>query len=247
MKEYPKIDIDKVVDRKKIVVDENDKVRIKKNCELLKSQNIEVFESMVFVPRNFDTFLKDEKYYVSKMLKDYLFAVMAASMTGNLKDDERMFLQIMETFENKFAVNEIINDTDYGILVAISKGEMSPRVKNIITWGYEKVAVYLNMLGLKDNLQFGKNSDYRAMDDYFYFDDDINMQYFLKNAKLKSKEEILEKADLAFRYGWAAEEAVIKGDNFKLNHTVLIKQKEAFAELLNWNEESLLKNALPEK
>lgn len=244
---YLKIDMNTFFDKAKIVENEDDKKRIKENCDFLKSQNIEVLENMLLVPRNFDTFLRSEEYYIAGMLREYLFAVMASSMVGEKEKDEITFCEILKRLIKQYAINEIISREEYEFMIDMYEGKVEPQIVVDASWRYERVAVYLNMLGLKDDLQIGKVTDARKIDAFLYYNNDINLNSLFKKAKLKSKEEILKSADLVFRYKWAAEEARINGTRFQLDEGVLAEQKRAFETLLNWDDKMIRKTKQIEK
>ena len=242
-----KFDINEFFDKEKIEENELDKKRIKENCEFLKSQNIEVLENMLLVPRNFDTFLRSEKYYIAGMLREYLFAVVSASMTGDLENDEKNFCEILDRLIKKYHINEIITKEEYQFLCDMSEGKVTPEIMAQASWKYEKVAVYLSMLGLSDIYELGKVCDAKLIDNYFMFNNNVSLQSLFENAKLKPKEEILKQADLVFRCKWASEQANIDGKCFHMDELVLNEQKKAFSTLLNWDDKMLRRTQVSEK
>lgn len=72
-----------------------------------------------------------------------------------------------------------------------------------------------------------------------------NYDELLSQCTIKSKEEILEQADLIFRYHWACRETRMKGKKLQqLDEMIVQEQRRALEWVLNWKIENLIKDKI---
>lgn len=97
-------------------------------------------------------------------------------------------------------------------------------------WRYESLHVLLWSLGYIDNLSY-PNEMCNVADDVKLIHD-LGPNKFRENAKVRSKEEILDQADLILRYDWASVNARIKKESAPggLNSSVVYERHYS----LNW-------------
>jgi hypothetical protein len=129
-------------------------------------------------------------------------------------------------------------DKDYGISSRLSPKEMAyvtakqptEQQKTDANWRYESLHVMLWALGFIDSLSYPEQMCNVGEDVKIIHD--LTPQEFRKKAKLRSKKEILDQADLILRLDWACVSARLKNEMApgKLNNSVIMERHYS----LNW-------------
>ncbi len=116
--------------------------------------------------------------------------------------------EFFKGFLDKYKVKEELTNNEKKIIFG------SPDKQEVINmaWKYEAYWTLIWALGIVDKLEYPSqicdcNFAIRAVADYEDFND------FMKTVKLRSIEEILDEADLIYRYNWACVDARIHGEN----------------------------------
>jgi len=122
----------------------------------------------------------------------------------NIEESREFFKGFLE----RYKVKEELTDNEKEIIFG------SPDKQAVINmaWKYEAYWTLIWALGIVDKLEYPSqicdcNFAIRAVADYEDFND------FMKTVKLRSIEEILDEADLIYRYNWACVNARIHGEN----------------------------------
>ena len=194
-------------------LDELDKIRINNNINSLKNDNIPYLEYMVQVPINSLTEIKSKEDIINKMLIDYIIASSSIYMLNN----NIYKLDILLSNINKiFNTDSILSIEDKTLIINIINKLYTFSELEEFSIRMESVNVCLWALGLVDKIDSCNKCNYvtisKTLLKFKNYDELVN------STKLRSKEEILEKADLITRYYWAIRE-VRNDDNVldKLN------------------------------
>lgn len=137
-------------------------------------------------------------------------------------------------------------DMNFGISSKLSPEEMkyakavTPLQQQITdaNWRYESLHVMLWALGFIDSLSYPDQMCVVANDVKIIRD--LTEQEFRKKAKLRSKQEILDQADLILRISWACEDARINGKSApgNLNAEVVMERHYSLNWLINYMDEN---------
>ena len=107
-----------------------------------------------------------------------------------------------------------------------------------MTWRYEGLWVLLWVLGFVEKLEYPKSvcdvpGSVRIMKSFTDFND------LIMRSKLRSKEEILDEADLIYRYDWACVDARIKGNPApaELDSGVVVERHKVLNWVINYMED----------
>ncbi|KAA2242604.1 DUF4272 domain-containing protein [Chitinophaga agrisoli] len=145
----------------------------------------------------------------------------AGMKSGNLEP------QFMDEMNQKFdAVNKLTQQEKEFIFAPAP----TPQQTANADWGYESLHVLLWALGYIDSLDYPSHTCDVDLDTKIMFN--TSDMPFREQAKLRSKQEILDQADLILRLHWACVEARLanKAAPGKLNEEVVMERHRA----LNW-------------
>lgn len=209
-----------------IVFSENDKLRIEKNCKIMKEKSLPFFEQMKLIPLDSNTKIKTSQEIALQMIWSFIIARKAYNKLNNIPDIQDQDLIYITT---KYPNKEV-----YNLLSKISKGEINNVLINELVYLYEQVNVFAWILGLKDKPSTTNLCEINKINnliiDFSKKEDNIN------NCRMISNEQILEYADLITRYEWAMIELNKKGVFSKnINKDVVIEQKKAMDFVVSYN------------
>ena len=228
---------------------EEDKERIYKNIEILKTKNIPYNENMKFIPNKSNTELASPIIVYARLMIDYVEATMAATFPNDV--DIEIWDQIYNSLNAMYLVDAFFEEEEKDKQILKSLKENNYANKDELTWHYEKCAIFLWVLKLWDFprqdsecdvekmnsiLAANMNNPYNMPDYYLkLLDEDKNFD--INKVEMRSYEEILEKADLLKRYKWAIDEANINHQpfNYPLSPLIVQYQLDALADVLLWD------------
>ena len=221
------------IDESKIKLSELDRERIIKNCNIMKNKNLPYNENMKLIPFNEVVKIKTKEEIVHQMISEFIIAQKAINRLNGISDVQDLdFVQIVSKYQPSQNV--------LAMLSQISKGEVDEFSLNQLAYLYERVNVYLWILGLGDKPRQDKECNY-IMTGYTIYKFN-NMDELLSNCKMKSNEEIMEFADLITRYEWAMIELNRNGQKSKnINNDSVIEQKKAIDFVTSFDSNMLLK------
>ena len=216
-------------------LDELDKIRISNNINSLKNDNIPYLEYMVQVPINSLTEIKSKEDIINKMLIDYIIASSSIYMLNN----NIYKLDILLSNINKiYNTDSILSIEDKTLIINIINKLYTLSELEEFSIRMESVNVCLWALGLVDKIDSCNKCNYvtisKLLLKFKNYDELVN------STKLRSKEEILEKADLITRYYWAIRE--VRNDDKvieKLNEKIVDIQSETFDFITSYSYDSL--------
>lgn len=221
------------VDESKIVFSENDKKRIKKNCEIMRKKNLPFMKEMNLIPFDAVVKIKTKEEIAKQMISEFIIAHKAVNRINKIGDiDDQEFI----TFILKYPDPNV-----YKILSQISNGEVDEFYLNELSYLHEQVNVYMWILGLGDKPLANKECFIPLITYNMYKYKDI--EDLIDNCKMKSYEEIMEYADLITRYEWAMIELDKNGVNSKkINKDSILEQKSAIDWVTSFDSTFLLKD-----
>ncbi|HOQ01613.1 MAG TPA: DUF4272 domain-containing protein [Acetivibrio clariflavus] len=200
--------------------------RKKRSIELLKSRNIPYIEHLPVIVGDEHARIREKEEIAKRAIALALIATYAADLaSGKSIEESRSFLKSLierynaETFfterELEFINSDII-DEEKSIQFA---------------WEYECLLVLLWALGYVKELDF-PNKICDLSEIIGYIKDAKNFEEFLVSSNLRKKHEILDEADLIYRYDWACVDARIKNLPAPggLDDEVVVERHKA----LNW-------------
>ena len=230
-KEYYPIVAKSYVLNNDVPISKNDEERKSKNIELIKNMGLPYYEDMEMIPKDSNTTLQDEKSIFEALVKWYTVATIATSIKE--KGQDKLFNDIYEKLNKLYNIDTLFNAGEKKMLTDIRDG-ISP-YRNEMTWEYETVAILMWALSLWDFPKQDDECNVNLMNDILYYIDDT--ADLMKRIKLKTKEEIMEKADYLCRLKWACEELRIQKVNppVKLHEKVISMQKNIIMQILNCN------------
>ena len=202
--EPPKITSSDIFDENKIILDDLDKERRRKNIELLKSQNVIYLEEMKSIPINSATTLRTKEEIVKRMLGDYVISYFCIFI-GNPNFNGEAALS---SLDQKFGIKANLNPSDIEYVNAIMNKKLSPDQIRNNSWLIEECSVLMWALSLMDKPSQSAQCDLNRINAIlasFSSYEDLSSK-----CNLRAKEEILELDDLVTRYQWACREARIK-------------------------------------
>ena len=236
----PKITTEEIFDENKLILDEADKNRIKKNIEILKQDNIPFIEHMKAIPFNSCTSLRSKEEIISRMLADYAIATCALYSLGGNAD---IVHSVLDQMDEKLNIKSTLTVEDINFLNAIAEQNVSKQDLQDVTWVFEECAMLMWTLSLIDKPASNKECNVEQLDNFFF--SIKNYDELSSQCSIRSKEEILEQADLLFRYHWACREARMKGKQLpQLNEMIVQEQRRALEWVLNWKIENLMKDKI---
>jgi len=215
-----------------IMLDDIDKKRIEKNINFLKKINFPYDENFTDIPICSNTFLSNKDILFENLIINYSFATIATTLNG--KKNEEVFDLIYNKLNSLYNIDKLLLPNEKKDMQDLRDGKYEKWVS--LTWLYEYVAIFGWILGLTDFPNQDNQCDVTKMNNLFFFIDNIDS---LKNKiSIKDYEEVLQKADLLFRYQWAIDEAKIKHISLKSNIDKMIVhyQVEAFKVALNFGK-----------
>lgn len=236
----PKITSEEIFDENKLILDEKDKSRIKRNIEILKQKNIPFIEHMKAIPFNSCTSLCSKEEIISRMLADYVIATCALY---SLEEKVNIVHYVLSQMDEKLNIKSVLAPVDINFLNAITEQKVSKQGLQDATWAFEECAMLMWTLGLIDKPDSDKMCKVEQLNNFFF--NIKNYDELLSQCTIKSKEEILEQADLIFRYHWACRETRMKGKKIQqLDEMIVQEQRRALEWVLNWKIENLIKDKI---
>jgi len=137
----------------------------------------------------------------------------------------------LSQMNNDFGINAKLTPNEKAYVNAEQPSEQQTIDAN---WRYESLHVLLWALGYVDTLSYPDKMCNVAEDVKIIYE--LKEQGFRQKAKLRSKKEILDQADLILRLNWACVSARIKGEEAPsgLNSSVVVERHHALNWLINY-------------
>lgn len=220
------------IDESKIILSECDKKRIKKNCDIMKKKGLPYEEEIKLIPFDSIVQIKTKEEIAKQMIEEFIIAHKAVNRLQGISDIED---QDFVTMVLKYQPNQNV----LSILSRISNGEIDQFTLTQLTYLYERVNVYMWVLGLGSKPLADKIcyplSITLALDKY------SNFENLLDSCKMRSYDEIMEYADLITRYEWAVIELDRNGKSSKkINRDSVAEQKIAMNWVTSFNQNVLI-------
>ena len=201
-----------------VVLSENDKIRIDKNCKIMEQLKLPYMREMKLVPFDSNTNICSKQDLVLHMIFDFFVSHKAINKLNNIPDTSDMDVMFLAM---KYPIQEMFN-----VLSQISKGEIDELTLNQLAYRSEQANVYAWILGLGP-----KPSETKLLGEenlYKIFLNNNTIEDIINNSNMISNEEIMEYADLVTRYEWAMIELRNNNSDSKnINNDCIIEHKSA--------------------
>ncbi|WP_454055378.1 DUF4272 domain-containing protein [Clostridium sp. Marseille-Q7071] len=180
--------------------------RKQKSIEILKANKVPYMEELPVIEGVNEIEMRSAEEIAKRAIACLISIQVACDINSreNIGESREFFKGFLE----RYKVKEELTDNEKEIIFG------SPDIQEVINmaWKYEAYWTLIWALGIADKLEYPSqicdcNFAIRAVADYEDFND------FMKTVKLRSIEEILDEADLIYRYNWACVNARIHGEN----------------------------------
>ncbi len=180
--------------------------RKEKSIQILRANKVPYMEGLPAIEDVNEIEMRSAEEIAKRAISCLISIQVACDINSgeNIEESREFF----EGFLEKYKVKEELTDNEKEIIFG------SPDRQEVINmaWKYEAYWTLIWALGIVDKLEYPSqicdcNFAIRAVADYEDFND------FMKTVKLRSIEEILDEADLIYRYNWACVNARIHGEN----------------------------------
>ena len=198
----------------------SDQIERRKKSEVLcKSKNIPVY-------KNPNSMFAEPEEKVTLRLKDEVVDRALALVYLGLKS-EGLEQKHLDKMNKDFNISEKLTNTEKEYALSSNPTEQQKVNAN---WRYESLHVLLWSLSFIDSLEYPNKMCNVAEDVKIIYE--LGEQKFREQAKLRSKKEILDQADLILRYNWACVNARVKNENApsELNSSIVYERHYS----LNW-------------
>ncbi|WP_291578206.1 DUF4272 domain-containing protein [Clostridium sp. UBA6640] len=180
--------------------------RKQKSIEILKDNKVPYMEGLPVIEGVNEIEVRSAEEIAKRAIACLISIQVACDINSgeNIEEAREFFKGLLD----KYKVKEELTDNEKKIIFGSSNKQ---EVINM-AWKYEAYWTLIWALGIVDKLEYPSqicdcNFAIRAVADYEDFND------FMKTVKLRSIEEILDEADLIYRYNWACVDASIHGEN----------------------------------
>lgn len=155
------------------------------------------------------------------------------------KKNDEYDVEVVFFYQKLLTQYQIDNLTNKELIVFEQKGNETDWLN--MTWKYESCWALLWALGLIDELKFPNEP---MTDDECQLAIDLvasneSLDEFLSKIKMRSLDEILDQADLIYRYHWACVDARINGKEVDLFESVVMERRAGldwlFKENADWD------------
>jgi len=210
-------------DDSKSFVEASDRKR--RSIEILRTQGIPYIEELPVIESSYEVTGKTLEEIAKRAIVLCISCNFASDILSNkkkryLKDSKKFFLKLLDTFNVKDAMTkeekELFDKMDKELAIQIS-------------WQLEGYLILLWTLGLIDEIEFP---------DVLVDPDSVtslvsscsSYKEFLEQCQLRDVEDVLDLADLTYRYNWYCVESRINDDEPIINPEIVMERHRA----LNW-------------
>lgn len=194
------------------------------SIEKLKSEGVAYIDWLPVIENESEVQLKSP-IQIAKRLIACMLCIQASFDQRNDDYD----VEVVIFYQKLLKQFQIDNLTEKELAVFEQKGNEQDLLN--MTWKYEACWVLLWVLGLIDELKF-PNEPMTHNECHFAIDavsNNANMDEFLSKIKMRSLEEILDQADLIYRYHWACVDARVNGKEVNLFESVVMERRAGLA------------------
>jgi len=198
------------------------------SIEILKEQNVPFVEHMPVIEKRDKVKIRTKDDIAKRVIASLLTIQFACDLAGNNEDsDIEESKEFFQELLHKYNVSEYLTSAEKEIF----NGKPAEQAVINMIWKYEAYWVLLWSLGLVATLSYPSEAcdcDF-AVDAVYQC---ASYEDFMRTANFRSIDEILDEADLIYRYDWACVDARINKREApaNLNSSVVLERHKA----LNW-------------
>lgn len=173
-----------------------------KNIEHLKQNHIPYIEHLPVIEESSEINIRSKEEILKRALTCLLVIQVAFDYEGELKESRKFFSKLLK----KFKVKDQLTPNEQSFFEDMITKEQAIHQ----TWKYEAILPLFWALGFYESLPYPETvCDSSAM--IQLIQDYGSYKALLKASELRDIEDILDEADLIYRYDWACVEARING------------------------------------
>lgn len=192
------------------------------------------------IPFNSCTNLRSKEDILKRMLGDYIIAVCSLY---SLDDKFNVIPNFLDNFDMRFGIKSVLFSEDINAINGILSKKISSDALKDELFSFERCSMLMWVLGLIDKPDVSKECNIDKLDNII-----LNVQNYdelLSKCNLRSKEEVLEEADLIFRYCFACNYAKNNGKQISmLDESVVMQHRLALKWVLNWKINNIMKDKI---
>lgn len=230
----PTITKENIYDENKMIIDLSDRRRIIKNINKLKKEGIAYNQKMGKIPTNATCNIMSKKEIYERLIKDYTIATLSLNISNGKKQNNK---DIIKEMNKKYDFENLLTDEEKDFLDALNNDMLKRSDVQDLQWLYIDCNIYLYILKLIKNIPSVTEETKKEEIEKIL---NGKKKLSLKTLKLRKKSEIMEYADLVFRYNYACQLA-LKENKVLLNPMVIQEQKNSLEKILNWNLDKIKK------
>lgn len=210
----------------KITATHDQAIRREKSERYCRSHNIPIYENPNAL------FIDPEEKVVIRSREDVIDRALALCYMG-LKG-EGLDRKYLDKMDHDYDISSKLSPAEKEYVAAIHPSEQQ---NTDATWRYESLHVMLWALGYIDTLAYPEKMCDAAQDVKII--NDLTAQQFRQKAKLRSKQEIMDMADLILRLDWACVSATVKKTPVpgNLNSGVVVEWHHSLNWLINYSNQ----------
>ncbi len=200
--------------------------RKQRSIAILKEQNVPYMEGLPCIETKDECLIRTKEEIAKRAIATIVIIQLACDIQNDTDDLEGIREFVVGVLERFNVMDELTENEKKILTLDVSWQELVNMV-----WKYEAYWSLLWALGLVEELDFPSgicDCDFAARVVFL----EKSFESFMEKVKLRSIDEILDEADLIFRYDWACVDARIKGENAPANmdSSVVLERHKG----LNW-------------
>lgn len=233
----PKLLYDDMIDESKMILDDMDKKRMQKNFDILRQMKLSFDEHLKIFPFNSCTKLHSKEDIVNRLLISYTMVRLILQIGTDKKDMNSSFL---ESMEKRFHLHSFLVPEDEKAIDNLKNG-ITTFSEQLYLLLLDQCAVFLWMLGLDEMPSLLEHISISVLDDLF--SPISTYEELLSICHLKSKEEILQQADLLCRLNQICRDMKRQGKKLtQFNEEIAKNYFIALRWSLDWGVENIMKD-----
>ena len=206
--------------------------RKEESIKILKTNNIKVFEGLPVIEKYEETKIRTKEEIVKRAIALCIVSVYAEGLCSRAKVEENR--ELLSSLINNFKAEMFFTEKENQFL-----NNQSPTQEDAInfSWKYECCNVLLWALGYLDSLEI-PNRFCDVTKTVRVFVKNQSYELFESKSRVRKKEEILDQADLIYRFNWACVDAKINNQTIdNLDSGVVFERHHTLNWLINYMDQ----------
>ncbi|MCL2384032.1 MAG: DUF4272 domain-containing protein [Oscillospiraceae bacterium] len=206
--------------------------RKEESIKIIKENSIEVFEGLPVIENYEETILRSKEEIAQRAIALCIFSVYAEGVC--IGEDVGKTQELVNEVVKRYNAETFFTEKEKEFL---NNPEPTREEAIVFSWQYECYTVLLWALGLVDSLDF-PNQICDVSKVVGMLTECKNYEEFEEKSEVRNKEEILDQADLIYRYNWACVDARIHNKTIKnIDSGVVFERHRALNWLINYMDQ----------